>query len=1332
MTGTVFQWQSAGFSVIIKEYNSLGEAQKKLDALVRQLAKAFEAQGASKQSALLGAKELAKANGLTAESIQKLTVRQKELEAGSKQIEALVRKQVQIQAEAVRNNQAQEKAVQSLGFALKGNVDSFNRLNTAFKNNAVEAKNAVEAYEKLRGSGASLTQTQKALESQLGVTASQFQVLNRELNQSRGDITQAQQGIVAFGLAVSAGIGTAFANGAKQYADFERVIQQIGVISESTATPALEQLEATIKQLALSTTKTPQEIAEVTKELVKAGFSAEEATLALNGIVKGSEATGESLLTVGDVIAKTIRQFNLTAGDSTKIADLLTKTANATNTDIRGLGESLKFVGVAANQSNQTVESTLTLLGLLGDSGLQAGQGGRNAAQALTRLNIASAELPPELETVVKGSAKMRTAFKLLQTDLRDSDNQLKQLPDVIKILKTQLEGFDAGERAVLLKALFGDEGGRAIGAAINRSVEDINNLENALKNASGTVDKQSKVLTEGLPGAFALFESSTQLLSQQLGEFLAPALEAVLRSATALINGFLQLPAPVQAIVFGTTALVGALAAASAAIAAFNLAASAGVLSSGLLAVKIVASTISLTAQTASLVTAAIAAGNYSAANAVLATSIGTVNAALTPMIAAFIAALPAIIAVGLAIGVVVAALQYLDTQDQIDAMDALANSTTNSINEFGAIAGKIRGFNQAIKENGKLTAEQTKQAKGYIGIAQQKIKSLDQEIAALKAIKTNDKERQASIDAQIGAIEQQKQTLTNMVGALEKNIATSKTKEDQERRANDATLAGTEASKRKTQALKDEAEALKNAAEAEKIRAKNAFDDRERNISRQQEDQGIQRKESQDSELKAIAEKNAQIEAQIKERYDKEATAREEANQEIINQKKAQFESSVLEPLKTKQEAKRQQQIAAFETEQNEKKAGFERGLREEQARFNQTQNEEKRAFERSIREEEKAFNKQLNAEQKAVDRKVQLATAAPEDRARLLQDFSRQDREAKLREQLEAPLEEKRRAFEEEIQAKKEAFEAEQQAKKADFEDVINAKKSAFEDEQQAKKLAFETEVLAPLKAQQEKELEEKRKAFEQNTLKPIKAQQESEIAALRKQQEAEIGAAKKQAETETNALKKQFAAEERALDRKAEDEKIARLRKFEEEQRTKEKETEDKIAVLKSESDAKQQEAAKIQAEAAQKQLEAAQLNANKPTGNNEVVPGRGAPVGRYTGGSVIAGNPYIVGEKEPEVFVPRVSGTILNQQQIKDNLDRLFSGAENYTIPDTPVIKKPIQSSNLIELIKEVQQLRKTVESKPGTIEIHPQWNPDKPEDNDRNLRLIRSAIRANL
>ena len=202
-------------------------------------------------------------------------------------------------------------------------------------------------------------------------------------------------------MAVGGGVAVAFKSGITQFAEFDKVLTITGNKAEASK-EELSNLTKTVKQLAQETTKTPLEIANVANSLVTAGFSATETAQALNGVVKASEATGESLDVVGNVIANAINQFGLAATDSTRVADVLAKVANTSNVSVSGLGESLKFVGTAAQQSNQTLEDVSAVLGLLGDAGLQGGQGGRNLAQALTRLNIASADLPPELKVLQK------------------------------------------------------------------------------------------------------------------------------------------------------------------------------------------------------------------------------------------------------------------------------------------------------------------------------------------------------------------------------------------------------------------------------------------------------------------------------------------------------------------------------------------------------------------------------------------------------------------------------------------------------------------------------------------------------------------------------------------------------------------------------------------------------------------------------------------------------------------------------------------------------------------------------------------------------------------
>lgn len=54
-----------------------------------------------------------------------------------------------------------------------------------------------------------------------------------------------------------------------------------------------------------------------------------------------------------------------------------------------------------------------------------------------------------------------------------------------------------------------------------------------------------------------------------------------------------------------------------------------------------------------------------------------------------------------------------------------------------------------------------------------------------------------------------------------------------------------------------------------------------------------------------------------------------------------------------------------------------------------------------------------------------------------------------------------------------------------------------------------------------------------------------------------------------------------------------------------------------------------------------------------------------------GGPVEAGQAYVVGEREPELFVPRISGTILNQSQQAELRSLLNANAAPVTNPQGP-------------------------------------------------------------
>jgi TP901 family phage tail tape measure protein len=428
---------------------------------------------------------------------------------------------------------------------------------------------AVSAFEAIKNSGTASARdiaiAQTALTAKLKELESQLKGTGTSVNQ----FAASAAGIVA----LKAGFD-AVANVAKstviEFVSLDDGIRAFGVTSQSTE-KQLALVRTEVERLGLATSKSPTEIAQAALELARAGFTAEETAKALEGIVRGSEATGESLATVGDIVGKTIRQFGLSASESGRVADLLVQTANASNTSVSGLGESLKFVGTTAATSNQKLEDILAVLGLIGNAGLQGGQGGRNLATALEKVSLASAGATDELIVTSRGAKSAGEAVEALGIKFRGADGKLRPLLELLPEIKAKLGELKEEDKDVIFKVLFGTEGGRAIRASLQASGKDIDFLVDKINNAQGVAVDSGQKLNAGLGGSFRLLDGSVKTLSAKFGEVFAPAVKAATDIAILFTNSIISLPPPVQKITATLIALVTAFAGATVAMASFS-----------------------------------------------------------------------------------------------------------------------------------------------------------------------------------------------------------------------------------------------------------------------------------------------------------------------------------------------------------------------------------------------------------------------------------------------------------------------------------------------------------------------------------------------------------------------------------------------------------------------------------------------------------------------------------------------------------------------------------------------------------------------------------------
>ena len=188
-----------------------------------------------------------------------------------------------------------------------------------------------------------------------------FKVLGKESNNSSVTLTNAVKKYVGI-----AAIGVGIKKATSVFTAFDDEIRKVQATSGATA-EQMNNLRNQAKELGRTTRWSASEAAEAQFEFAKAGFQANEIYNATSGILDTATAGQLSLAEATSITAGTLRMFNLNASESQRVGDVLAMTANSSTTDIRGLGESLKYAGLGANSFKMSLEETSAVLGVLGN-----------------------------------------------------------------------------------------------------------------------------------------------------------------------------------------------------------------------------------------------------------------------------------------------------------------------------------------------------------------------------------------------------------------------------------------------------------------------------------------------------------------------------------------------------------------------------------------------------------------------------------------------------------------------------------------------------------------------------------------------------------------------------------------------------------------------------------------------------------------------------------------------------------------------------------------------------------------------------------------------------
>ncbi len=316
--------------------------------------------------------------------------------------------------------------------------------------------------------------------------------------------------VAALGLTTGALYGTmrAFSGVISVGRNFEKQISNLSAITGATG-EELRALERNARQLGSTTVFTASEVAQLSVEFGKLGFTSKE----IQGVTKDTlalaAASGTELGQAAMIAGQTLRAFGLDVSETSRVTDTMAASFSRSALDMEKFSFSMQYVAPIAKQVGLDVESTTAMLGTLANAGIDGSMAGTALRKIFLELGNETSKLGKKIGFPVKSTADLEKAFKQLSKQGLDTA-AMKEL---------------VGQRAVSAFSILLD------------GVDDTNQLPEGLKNAGGAAQEMAETQLDNLDGSLTLLNSAMEGLGLRMFEFVGGPLRSMVDDITSLTN---------------------------------------------------------------------------------------------------------------------------------------------------------------------------------------------------------------------------------------------------------------------------------------------------------------------------------------------------------------------------------------------------------------------------------------------------------------------------------------------------------------------------------------------------------------------------------------------------------------------------------------------------------------------------------------------------------------------------------------------------------------------------------------------------------------------------
>lgn len=431
-----------------------------------------------------------------------------------------------------RETQEQKVKVAELNAKIQQSQASYDGMNSKYKNMSTAQAQAKDSVNKLASSYKSMGNSVKS----------------------------AGQKLIGFSTVAGIGLVAGLKTSISSLSEFKNTLNEIknlavtGGESASEATRNVARIQKDATQYSNQYGVSVNKIGDGYKELIKRGYTTNQALGAMKSELQASVASGDDFNDVVNVSSQVLEAFgmkvNSTSGmlKNTKIVtNELAYAADLTSTGFTDIGIGMSYAGSTAKTAKIELSETAAAMGILSNNGLEADKAGTGLRQVINNLVTGVKDIDSKNSVLGKLGLKKK--------DLVDAQGNLKSLSAIFEAINSKMKGKESPEKASIFKSLFGTTGQQA-GIILANNVKELDELNKKVREApkKNYVGALSEKNMKSAQNQMKIFKQSATNMGMSLAEVLLPPLSKVAASLSKFFQWVAQLPKPIKSTIVGVT----------------------------------------------------------------------------------------------------------------------------------------------------------------------------------------------------------------------------------------------------------------------------------------------------------------------------------------------------------------------------------------------------------------------------------------------------------------------------------------------------------------------------------------------------------------------------------------------------------------------------------------------------------------------------------------------------------------------------------------------------------------------------------------------------------